>query len=328
MGRPVVCVKSEKSRGGSSNGVSRGVCTISSASNGHRQDWLACPYRALDTSLLKSSARRLFEVPDDQEIELIPVPSLAEANKLERFRTRVAAGAFGIAYFQGKLGGEISVAATERSPELNFDSTMVHLELNNGVLTADRYAIFEIQTMDFHGTYKRAVDNVSAASHLHGDDFPRAVLEHPRWLSEGVEGPNISNAFKRTFYQMMFKFQIGAHGNAAGCVLAIPEAVWDSWQRFLGKPDLIEMADGSYRLLGTPSNERMPAWIYVFDLDADSGESPNPVRLKKVIGTTAAALSHFALDVAPEAAMEAGGHVDLLMDTIRARLSRFLPEVV
>src|ERR1700689_2574150 len=31
---------------------SRGVCTISACSNGPRQDWLVCPYRALDEGLL------------------------------------------------------------------------------------------------------------------------------------------------------------------------------------------------------------------------------------------------------------------------------------
>jgi hypothetical protein len=326
-GRDTTCIKSSKTRGGTSNGISRGVCTISSTSNGARQDWLACPIRALDTNLLEDAARRLFGVPPSQRLVLIPVPSLAIDEQRESFRQAIQGGAFGIAYFQSKLGGEISVGATDRSPELNFDATMVNLTLEDGVLAVDRYAIFEIQTMDFHGTYKRAVENIAAASHLHRDDFPSAVMQHPEWLSEGVEGPNIANAFKRTFYQMMFKFQIGAHGQSAGCVLAIPEAVWDSWQRFLGKPDLIPMGDGTWRLLGTPSDEPMPAWIYVFDLDADRGVSPSPVRLKKVIGTTAQALSHFALDVAPEAALEAGGNVDRLLDTIRQRLSRFLPEV-
>jgi hypothetical protein len=322
------CVKSSKADGGTSNGVSRGVCTISSTSNGHRQDWLVCPFRALDTDLLLDAARRLFGVPEGQEVALLPAPSLADPETLERFRRSVEGGAFGIAYFQSKLGGEISVAATPRSPELNFDATMVNLTLENGNLAVDRYAIFEIQTMDFHGTYKRAVDNVVNASHLHKDDFPAAVLSHPEWLAEGVEGPNISNAFKRTFYQMMFKFQIGAHGRAAGCVLAIPEAVWDSWQRFLGAPELLPAADGTWRLLGTPSDEPTPAWIYVFSLESDGGESPNPIRLKKVIGTTAAALSHFALDVAPEAALEDGGSVDRLLDTIRMRLARFIPGVL
>lgn len=255
-GRTCVCVKSAKKVGGSNNGVSRGVCTISSTSNGIRQDWLVCPFRALDVDLLADAARRLFGARTDQEVALVPVTSLVEADAVDSLKETIRAGGIGVAYFQSKLGGEISVASTGRSPELNFDATMVKLSLDaNGLLDVDRYAIFEIQTMDFHGTYKRAVDNLSNASHLHREDFASTINQHPEWLAEGVEGPNISNAFKRTFYQMMFKFQIGAHGRAAGCVLAIPEAVWDSWQRFLGKPDLIPVDDGTWRLLGSPSDE-------------------------------------------------------------------------
>jgi hypothetical protein len=40
--------------------------------------------------------------------------------------------------------------------------------------------------------------------------------DNQRWLSEGVEGPNIANVFKRTFYQMMFTFQLGHHERCAG----------------------------------------------------------------------------------------------------------------
>jgi hypothetical protein len=55
-------------------------------------------------------------------------------------------------------------------------------------------------------------------------------------------------------------------------------------------------------------------------------QAPNEIKLVKVIGTDAAALSHFALDVAPEAALEQGGSVDRLLDTIRGRLGQYLPE--
>ena len=45
------CVKAENSSG---------VCTISASSNGPRQDWLVCPYRALDNNLLTAMVRRLY----------------------------------------------------------------------------------------------------------------------------------------------------------------------------------------------------------------------------------------------------------------------------
>ena len=36
---------------------SKGVCTISSVSNGVRQDWLACPHRVIHTNIVKDTWR-------------------------------------------------------------------------------------------------------------------------------------------------------------------------------------------------------------------------------------------------------------------------------
>jgi hypothetical protein len=41
---------------------------------------------------------------------------------------------------------------------------------------------------------------------------------------------------------------LGERIEGPGCVLAIPIAVWDSWQRRLGTPDLLENADGTFSL--------------------------------------------------------------------------------
>lgn len=46
--------------------TSLGICTISSRSNGLRQDWLVCPYRALDSALVENVSRRLFSIHDDR----------------------------------------------------------------------------------------------------------------------------------------------------------------------------------------------------------------------------------------------------------------------
>jgi hypothetical protein len=44
--RPTPCTKSDNSKG---------VCTISSSSNGPRQDWLVCPYRVIGSPILTRS---------------------------------------------------------------------------------------------------------------------------------------------------------------------------------------------------------------------------------------------------------------------------------
>ena len=177
-----------------------------------------------------------------------------------------------IVYFQNKLGGEISLGATEQSPEFSFDATMIEvLPDGSRSFRLGRYGIFEIQTMDFHGTYAKAVSNLkNALGMMNEGELGDMIASHPQWVSEKVRGPNIANVFKRTFYQMMFKFQIGAHGQSAGCIFAIPAAVWDSWQRHLGKPELVDHEDGTFRLAQPRATERRISalkWIYVFDLD-------------------------------------------------------------
>lgn len=312
---------------------SQGVCTVSSVSRSHgRQDWLVCPIRSLDVDLVDDVVRRLFGHDSSATVEVVPVPVLTDHARRAAFRASVLAGTPAIVYFQTKLGGEITLAPTARSPEFSFDATMVEvLPDDQGGLTLGRYGIFEIQTMDYHGSYKQAVTNLRDGLRLHPNDFHATLTDRPDWLSERMEGPNISNVFKRTFYQMMFKFQIGAHEHSAGCVFAIPRPVWDSWQRHLAAPQLVERGDGTWQLGESDplaKSDRPPAWIYVLDLDVSDTDSPNHLGIWRVIATDARSMSHYALDLAPAAALEEGGSVDRLMATIRVRLAAVLPEVL
>jgi hypothetical protein len=241
-------------------------------------------------------------------------------------------------YFQDKQGGEIGLSRTSASPELSFDITMV--ELLPGVHAASsasgheqavgigKYGVFELQTMDFHGTYKHAVAALTNALDLHGGRFPAVLADNPEWAGRGIEGPNISNVFKRTFYQIAFKFQVTKREASAGCALALPQPVWDSWQPFLGAPDLSEQADGTFRLLD--DQEDSPTdWIYVFDIDTEPGPDgrPAPLRVSLVIGTDAATLSRAAFEVAPARAVDREGGTDPVADSIARRLGRYLPGI-
>lgn len=294
-----VCIKNENAKG---------ICSINSASNERRQDWLVCPYRALDPVLLNDAARRFFNVPVHGALKLLAAPAIEQPEIRQEFVQAAEGGATTVLFLQSKLGGEISVSATDRSPEMAFDITMVEVSWESGAPELRRYGILEIQTMDFHGTYKHAVRNLSDALRLHTRSFAREIARNQHWLSDHVEGPNIANVFKRTFYQMLFKFQIGAHPHSAGCIFAIPESVWDSWQRHLGKPDLVSWGHGDFALAANEKpidRDHTPGWIYVFDLDATTGATPNPVRILKRIATNAASLAHYAVEVAPSAAIEA-----------------------
>ena len=309
---------------------SLGICTISSNSNGLRQDWLVCPYRAVEQHLLDAVVRRLYGDAPRHDILVVPVPALASEEVRVRVREVVARDGFACVFFESKLGGELSVSATERSPELAFDFTLIPLWRGpQAQIRLGRHAILEIQTMDFHGTYEAVATNLRDARRLHGAAFHETLASNQRWLSQGIEGPNIANVFKRTFYQMMLKFQIGADEATQGCVLAVPVSVWDSWQRHLARPPVQEEADGTFSLWppGTGRPDKVPAWIFVFDIDTASQTSPAPLVIRKLIATSAEALSHFALTEAPRYAVAGAGEADAFVQTIRRRLKRWWPEL-
>lgn len=316
---PTSCVKKANSSG---------VCTISSVSNGARQDWLACPYRALSPELLNGAIRRLFELNSDSML-VLPAIRLADPKVRREVMGALDRGCPAFMYFDAKLGGELSLAATPRSPEFSFDVTIFELIDTNGEPGVGRFAVLEIQTADFHGSYAKAVKNLADALRLHRRTFPKMVQSNRQWLSDGVEGPNIANVFKRTFYQMMFKFQLARDPLCAGCALSISESVWDSWQKHLARPELGRAPDGSWNLFrpGEKRSAHVPAWILVFESDTESRVTPRPIVFRKVIATDARAISYFALEEAPAAAVEAIKASDGLYGALSARMSIIWPEL-
>ncbi|WP_239336488.1 hypothetical protein [Frankia sp. CiP3] len=267
-----------------------------------------------------------YEFLDGQPVAIQPVLTLSEDRVKEILVDGSGTRVF--CYFQEKLGGEIGLSRTDASPELSFDITLVELLLSEdgSRVRLGCYGVIELQTTDTHGSYKHAVSALRGALDLHPGDFPGQVAANQEWAGRKVEGPNISNVFKRTFYQVAFKFQVTKRDTSVGCVLAIPQPVWDSWQPFLGRPDLHRQADGTWRLLDDQSTA--PAgWIYVFDIaekPAGNGR-PAPVEVKLVIGTDAATLSRAALDVAPAKAIENSAGHDAVLVSLNGRLRKYLP---
>ena len=317
---------------------SRGVCTISASSNGPRQDWLVCPYRALDDGLLSDMVCRLYSIPPLDPVLIRPVIALGDAAGQSEILNAVGSGVRVFVYFQDKLGGEISLAKTQASPELSFDITVAELlpaPSEDSLLDPDepaviigRYGVIELQTTDTHGSYSHAVSALASALDLHKERFSEQLVENPEWAGRRVEGPNISNVFKRTFYQIAFKFQVTKRDTSVGCALALPQPVWDSWQPFLGAPELHEQPDGTWRLLDDHTSQPSD-WIYVFDIDTQPGASgmPAPIRVSLVIGTDAATLSRAAFEVAPARAVAHDGGRDAVAETIMRRFGRYLREV-
>jgi hypothetical protein len=276
-----------------------------------------------DTNFLQAFSKG----PDDRFWEMYLAVVLLDAGKRLRKRAEIASGQPVFIYFDKKTSGELSIPPTARSPEFSFDVTIVELTSKDGVPHIGRFGILEIQTMDFHGSYRDAVRNLGDALRMHKTSFAETIQSNQPWLAQGVEGPNIANVFKRTFYQMMFKFQLGHHERCAGCVLAIPQSVWDSWQRHLGAPELTVEQDGTFSLMapGRSRTNPCPAWIYVFDPDSSAATTPSPIVVRKMIGTDAPSISYWALEVAPAAALsnidaEAG-----LLAGMARRLKDFWP---
>lgn len=301
-----------------------GICTIATASGGVTQDWLVCPYRAFETSLLADAVQRVFQTP---AAVLRPAPTLSDPVVQALLRDNIDNGGASFVYLTDKLGGEIQLGATERSPQMAFDVTVVELLREDKRLVLGRYGVLEIQTMDFHGSYKHAVKDLEDALRLHGDRFHAVLAEHQHWLSKEIEGPNIANVFKRTFYQMVLKFQLGGHGACAGTVMAVPVAVWNSWQRHLGSPTLVCEADGTYSLMPPERVGSARAWIYVFDIESAVALSPARIRLAKVIATDAETITKCALQSAPQALLAEGGAADRILASIQQRLVSYWPQL-
>ncbi len=321
--RSTACVKATNSKG---------VCTISSVSNGPRQDWLVCPLRVINSDIVSRSCRRIFGL--DRDVLPLPVSILKDAAELAKFTAGIAEHGAGYLFFQNKLGGEISISGTPKSPELSFDVTLVEITLaQDGSFAVSRYGILELQTMDYHGTYKKAVDNLSQGLRLHPRDFARTLkanLNH--WAGEGIEGPNVANVFKRTFYQVLLKFRLsGTAASAAGTVLALPQSVWDSWQPFLGAPEIEDVEPGVQRLVANqkgrdiPDEAQLNAYICVFDLDASSDCDVSPVVIKHFVHVSPERMAQHAFTEVPANMLESVQAEGSVLARIRLRLANFWP---
>jgi hypothetical protein len=295
-----------------------------------------CPYRALDDGLLTDIVCRLYGISPLDPLLIRPVVALAEVADRSEILNAVHGGGRVFVYFQDKLGGEIGLSRTGASPELSFDITIVELlpaaapeALWVGTAEAGaavgKYGVIELQTTDTHGSYAHAVTALVNALDLHGEGFSDLLAQNPEWAGRKIEGPNISNVFKRTFYQIAFKFQVTKRDASVGCALTLPQPVWDSWQPFLGAPELHELPDGTWRLLDDESSQPSD-WIYVFDIDTYAGADgrPAPIRVGLVIGTDAATLSRAAFEIAPARAIAHGGDQDAVAETVARRLHRYL----
>lgn len=309
-----------------------GVCTISALSEGRQRDWLACPARILDPqhTLLGTAVRRLFGLAESERVVLRPVSALSIPAVHAEVGAALAEGrARTFVFSQTWLGGEVKIPRRPAAPQVAIDSSVVELlPDSDGGFTLGRYALFEIQTADFHGSPKHALRHLSAARDADADGYHRAIADHPEWPNDSVEGPNIANVFKRTIYQTILEIQLSRDSDCAGFAIVLSHPVWESWLRHLGNPALHE-DDGFWRLRAPEAREQElvdpdRAWIYVVDIDRDSAESPQPLRVIQSITTTSADLIHHVFERAPEHAASTGALAEFKR-TLEARVRKHWP---
>ncbi len=298
-----------------------GMCTVSSDSNGVREDWLACSIRILDQhfTLLGGAIRTLYQVPPAQNIVLFPVPVLSNPHRKREIRQALNQGTRVFVFSADKLGGEVDVPETGYSPGLKVDNSVIEITAIDPATGEPseygRHMFFEIQTTDFHGSPLHAVRRLrekcqQGTTELYHDRIEGALHD----CGEGMEGPNKANVFKRTSYQMIFKIELDDAALSAGFAIVLPIPVWKSWLKHVGQPELIaDRTAPAVFHLKPPSIEEAwqptgqpRSWIFVFDIDRESPESPAPLKILYRIAVTSETLSAYAFKVAPMKAIEHG----------------------
>ena len=278
LATPTSCVKRPNSAG---------VCTITTTKAGAR-DWIVCPYRALERRLIHEVARKIFS-DSREEIPVYPVVQLQDKNYRASILERAEQENVYI-FFQDKLGGEINVSGSSTTPELSFDITIIECRSNGQWLVLKRYGFFEVQTMDFHGSYKHAVNALEAAIDLHSENFEEQVEKNQEWLGRKIEGPNIANVFKRTIYQLILKFGLAGKDHCCGVVLGLPEAVWKSWAPHFGG---LEWADKC-------EDKTDNSWIFVLSPEQNPTAAYAGMEILKKIQVEEQRLVQQAFTIVPE----------------------------
>jgi hypothetical protein len=175
------------------------------------------------------------------------------------------------------------------------------------------HLFYEIQTADFHGSplHAAALLRDSCPACVAAEGYHKDLIADVQICGTGVEGPNKANIFKRTIYQMIFKIELSRAPECAGFAIILPVPVWESWLRHLGRPQLVGDDPRKFKLRAPAeseetSGERSRATVYVFDIDRDSQETPNPLLIAQQVTISAGALIYHAFDLASVEAIRRG----------------------
>lgn len=313
-----------------------GVCTISSDSNGERQDWLACPYRIVDQhfTVLGGAVRTIYKIPPTDEIILVPTTVLSTKDTQDEIAAALASAKRVFAFSGNKFGGEVDIPETESSPGGKVDVSVIEiLKLRDGAPSEfGKHLFFEIQTADFHGSPLHAVRLLSEKCPRGStDNFHQRFADGIGDCGKKVEGPNKANIFKRTIYQMVWKMELAKAPSSAGFAIILPVPVWQSWLRHLGSPRLevspnetdvffLKLPESVEAVPSGPLKSDEESWVFVFDIDRESVESPNTLRIIYRVHTPARSLLYYAFEAAPKYAID-NEVIDRYRDVLISRVT-------
>lgn len=88
----------------------------------------------------------MFEVRPDRRLRTFAAPTLAQGEIQSTIDRMLRNGDRVMVYLRNRLGGEISVPQTDRSPEVSFDITMIEVTLESGAPKLGRFGVLEVQT--------------------------------------------------------------------------------------------------------------------------------------------------------------------------------------
>lgn len=284
---PTACIK---------NRNSSGVCTITTTKN-KLSDWIVCPYRVLEKRIVDEVARKIFS-DSREDLPVYPAVHLQDESRCSAILERASRETVYI-FFQDKLGGEINVSGSDVTPELSFDITIMECYSESDWLFLKRYGLFEVQTMDFHGSYRHAVSALENAVDLHRDNFGVQLENNHEWSGRRIEGPNIANVFKRTVYQLILKFDLAGRDRCAGVVLGLPEAVWESWAPHFGGLDWAGR-DRDHERMDGGGHVVDKSWILVLAPEQRPSSGHSRMEIRKEVQVDAQTLVHRAFTVVPE----------------------------
>ena len=127
----------------------------------------------------------------------------------------------------------------------------------------------------------------------------------------------------------MLKFKLSGQGAAAGTVLALPRSVWDSWQPFLGAPQLEDEAPGvkRFKIANGEKTEDLNSFICVFDLDSHHNAAISPVTIDHFVRVSPEQLAHHAFTEVPNHMLHAIQSSDAILSRIKTRLGEWWPDL-